>query len=45
MSPKKKDQVVGRLSMLCVLAGLHPLAWWHLTATEFEAIVRARATS
>lgn len=41
----KRDQVVVRLSMLCVLAGLPPLAWFHMTAREFDNAIRRRCTS
>jgi len=45
MTTCKRDRIVSRLSMLCVLAGLPPLAWWSMTAIEFEAAVRRRCGS
>lgn len=42
---RRFDIAWDRLSMLCTLAGLEPLAWLEMDARAFEQVVRRRATS
>lgn len=45
MSKPKRDRIVSRLAMICVLAGLDPMAWFTMTATEFDAAIKRRCRS